>query len=448
MTFVADNERAKNVASHSAGVPQAARGAVPHVAYCVYREALTSVFSSQVLVPRSLQRKELNVRVAVLTPMGHLYRRHWRQKLDDVARRGRELGVDISWLTSPPTRAKWLIDDVKQLKRWVGRTYGAQPVVLHCRNALMTQIALTASRTLPNVRVIFDCRGAEVAEFAQQQGIDLSKSSEGAGEGAAELAALQAIVSEAATRADHVTCVSHAMKSYLMSEYDLEDVHLSVIPCCLQTNAFNNSLTRRDPVRTELGLEDRCVVVYCGSLAWYQFPQQSLRMVRLLRDRVPRMHFLAITTQPEEMRREIASAGLPAEATTVLSVPPADVPRYLVAGDVALLLRDGSLVNRVASPVKTAEYLAAGLPMIISRNLGDYSQAVQDQGLGTVVDIEQSDDQIGAELSRLTGSAAFADRQMSARCRAFAADHLSWPRHLHELSQVYRRLFCESQAAS
>ena len=59
-----------------------------------------------------------------------------------------------------------------------------------------------------------------------------------------------------------------------------------------------------------------------------------------------------------------------------------EVPKYLLAADYGLLIRENTVTNQVASPVKFAEYLACGLPVIISRNLGDYSEFVTKNNCG------------------------------------------------------------------
>ena len=46
------------------------------------------------------------------------------------------------------------------------------------------------------------------------------------------------------------------------------------------------------------------------------------------------------------------------------------------------MIREGTTTNRVASPVKLAEYLASGLKVIISNGIGDYSSMVESQRLG------------------------------------------------------------------
>jgi glycosyltransferase involved in cell wall biosynthesis len=49
-------------------------------------------------------------------------------------------------------------------------------------------------------------------------------------------------------------------------------------------------------------------------------------------------------------------------------------------------MRHDTTVNNVASPVKVAEYLACGLPVILTRGIGDYSDMLPDAGVGVLVD--------------------------------------------------------------
>lgn len=72
------------------------------------------------------------------------------------------------------------------------------------------------------------------------------------------------------------------------------------------------------------------------------------------------------------------------------SVLPENVPYYLEMCDYGLLVREKTMTNRVASPVKFAEYLASGLRLIVSDCIGDYSSMVRDMGLGFFADEELS----------------------------------------------------------
>ena len=47
---------------------------------------------------------------------------------------------------------------------------------------------------------------------------------------------------------------------------------------------------------------------------------------------------------------------------------------------------EDKITNKVASPVKVAEYLGAGLKVIISKNIIDYSNIIKDNNLGFDID--------------------------------------------------------------
>jgi len=52
--------------------------------------------------------------------------------------------------------------------------------------------------------------------------------------------------------------------------------------------------------------------------------------------------------------------------------------------DFGILIREDTVTNQVASPTKYAEYLKAGLKVIISDNIGDMSAEVSANNLGYV----------------------------------------------------------------
>ena len=58
-----------------------------------------------------------------------------------------------------------------------------------------------------------------------------------------------------------------------------------------------------------------------------------------------------------------------------------------------MLIRENTVTNQVASPTKFAEYLACGLPVIISDNLGDYSVFVETNGCG--VNLKEKQEKTG-----------------------------------------------------
>lgn len=61
---------------------------------------------------------------------------------------------------------------------------------------------------------------------------------------------------------------------------------------------------------------------------------------------------------------------------TLLTVPHDKVSKYLMAADIGFSLREKSVVDRVASPVKFAEYLRCGVGAACTDNIEDISSLV------------------------------------------------------------------------
>ena len=79
------------------------------------------------------------------------------------------------------------------------------------------------------------------------------------------------------------------------------------------------------------------------------------------------------------------STHLPADAFTVRSATHEEVPGLLNASDLGLLLLRPSPNIRTASPAKFAEYLNSGLPVLITPDVGDFSELVVKDEVGAIV---------------------------------------------------------------
>ena len=63
-----------------------------------------------------------------------------------------------------------------------------------------------------------------------------------------------------------------------------------------------------------------------------------------------------------------------------------EVPFYLNAADVAIIWRDKSIVNKVASPVKFSEYVCCGLPVIANESVDMIKEYIVKNSSGLVLD--------------------------------------------------------------
>lgn len=409
----------------------------PHIVYAVRHEGLATVFASQVLDRmRVVAEHGLPVDVLVLSPLGQFLRKRlsqrWRDSIAGAITNG---NFRIRRLPTMPSRLKSASIDRLILGHAIRRLVSSiahMQIVLVGRNAVTTNLLLD-SRKIRNVSlpVVYDCRGIEHVEA---QYVACSQTEDVI----AESAALERLIARAVRDSDRVLCVSHAMKTYLEQHFQLDPAKVLVIPCCVDVSQFKDSESERTSRRRELGLEQEFVVVYCGGLQKWQCVQESLALFQAILGLEAKAYFLAITPSAVGMEGMLASVGIPRERVKVLSLRHSEVPKYLPAGDIGLLLREKSDVNRVASPVKFGEYLAAGTPVLISPDVGDYSELVAKEGIGVVLE-EASDSQSAArQVIRFVEQYRERREQIRQRCADVARTLLNFNTYLPTFEDMLR----------
>ena len=126
----------------------------------------------------------------------------------------------------------------------------------------------------------------------------------------------------------------------------------------------------------------------------------------------------------EEMHKRIVSSGLAINSYELITSPPEEIPEILLGADLGIsFLRLQTFAHRIASPVKMAEYLACGLPVVINPGIGDTSRIIQTYRVGIIVnpdDPEYLEQSVNAITEMIDN-----DPGLSSRCREAALQELS-----------------------
>lgn len=197
------------------------------------------------------------------------------------------------------------------------------------------------------------------------------------------------------------------------------DRPIEVIPTCIDPQRFTGD--ERISIST-----DRPIFVYAGVLGGYYLIDEMAALIANAD-----AFGLVLTQGPTAaMSEALERAGV--REYRVLQVVPDDVPKYLRAADVGLLLIRRSYARQAMSPTKFAEYLAAGLPVIATTGIGDLDTVIPEARVGALLRDGEYREALRAieELRR--------DPELAARCRAEATKRYD----LHTVGAVrYRRLY-------
>ena len=125
--------------------------------------------------------------------------------------------------------------------------------------------------------MVYDCRGLDAAEYLYtRQGL----AGEATPSELSEAHQLRKLQEESAREADAIICVSNAMRRWMVRELDVPEEKITVIPCCVDAEVYRDVDRLRSEARSTLGLENKFVVTYCGSLMSWQSPGIHARCVQ------------------------------------------------------------------------------------------------------------------------------------------------------------------------
>ena len=147
---------------------------------------------------------------------------------------------------------------------------------------------------------------------------------------------------------------------------------LVVIPCCVDGAVFAAGADRQQQ-RLALGIAARRVLLYVGKLGARYGVADTVALFDILRHRDPRWFLMVLTqSEPGELAAALTAAGLRDGADYRIGhAGPREIGAQMIAADAGVALLLGAPAERASSPTKVGEYLAAGLPVAVTVDIGD-----------------------------------------------------------------------------
>jgi glycosyltransferase involved in cell wall biosynthesis len=193
----------------------------------------------------------------------------------------------------------------------------------------------------------------------------------------------------ASRSATKVVYVSRPLREVMENRFPfLKRKFGGIFPSLCDERMFFYSKELRVKKRKELGLTpDQYTMIYVGGVQSYQHFAETVAFFGACRKERARTYFLFITKKRNhetvlENLRNFLSEG----SYMVAELPHEEVCGAMNAADLGVLLREPSEASLGASPVKCAEYLLCGLPVVLPRGIGEYSGLIKDEKMGVVAE--------------------------------------------------------------
>ena len=301
--------------------------------------------------------------------------------------------------------------------------------VVHCRYYYAAFLALAARRLIPRpMRVIFDVR-----TLLPEQGLVNRKWRPGG----PVFRFWKTLERQMLKSADRVMSVSPAMTAHL--ERENPEAEVETIPNFVDLEFFRADDNLRSQKRRELGLDHRRVLVFSGTLGG-RYPHTRIAECAETFFRLfGREGYLLVLTGSDEKRLAPLVEALENRGRErgsdwqAYRCPLDEVPRMLAAADWSLLVLADFLTSETFLPIKFAEYLALGLPILTHPANRELVRLIESNGVGEVLDREQpAETQRGRLLEELD--------TMRARCREVARERFNIDKFAGRYGSLYREL--------
>jgi glycosyltransferase involved in cell wall biosynthesis len=193
-------------------------------------------------------------------------------------------------------------------------------------------------------------------------------------------------------RADRIVVVTPAFKHHLIDRWRVPAEKINVVENGVETDLFAPA----DPAasaarRKELGAESRFLVCYIGTMGMAHGLETLLDAAPRLRSEHPNVIFLLIGEGSEKQRIESLAQSRGLTNVRFLDQQPREnIPLFISASDVCLVLLKKTDVFKTVIPTKMLEFMSCARPVILGVE-GQARQILEDARAGLAIEPENAE---------------------------------------------------------
>lgn len=322
--------------------------------YITYHDSITGVYKTQVIdVVYMYRHHNIEIKLIALISIRNFWRNYKKIK--------KQL-PDALVLPSFPGQKYWKFNKFI-LKVLISNNDN----ILIARGVVATNLCLMLKSKF--LKIIYDGRGAVVPELIEY-GLNTNEKIKNQ---------MRILEHNAVIHSDFRIAISNKLVQFWEKEYKYSKSMEVVIPCSLGIEE-DKKCNKQEIMIDGISKED-IIFVYAGSIASWQSFDYLISSLRNILDTNALAKILFLSQSQIEIEALIEEYS---DRVFRRWINHEEVNQYLEFCDYGLLLREESVTNSVASPVKFAEYLNAGLQILISPNIGDYSSFVDEHQCGVI----------------------------------------------------------------
>lgn len=229
-----------------------------------------------------------------------------------------------------------------------------------------------------------------------------------------------------------ISLTEHAVKYLINNNEKLEEKKFIVIPTCVDIERFKFDIST---YRKEK--DGKIVVGSMGSILSSRFDIQLFLSILLELQKNKAIGKIKIVTldDSEKIYESFKKIGGNIKDLEIYSSSYEDIPYNISNIDIAIVTFKTGVSTLGTSPTRIGEFLAQGIPVICTENVGDSSELIEFNNVGITV----SNNDFIIEDNKILD---LIDINKKSHCRQVAIDYYSVTSGCNKLSKIYKELVC------
>lgn len=246
-------------------------------------------------------------------------------------------------------------------------------------------------------------------------------------------------------RADHIICVTEKLKNYYISKYSINANKFTSLTTGCDSSKFRYYKKIRDKFRKELGLESEFVLIYIGNVYYsWQNISKTLEFYKKIKKINNNNIKLIIITRLVDKHIILDFLNKYRIKTSELilkySIPNDEIPKYLNAADLGVILRENHPMNHFAAPGKFGEYACCGLPILTGKGIANFSEKLSKTPYGIVLENIYDNSEFLIKIKRFMENYVNLDRN---KISNWGKQKFSFNAYINNYTNLYNRLLNE-----